>query len=68
MQICTHLCRTICSGKRTGIFTFMIPAVCRILAFMLNEQKKGTDDAMDLKFVGLWFSKAASKILRISDG
>ena len=49
----------------------MLPAVCRILSFMLKEQKKGVDDPLDLKFVSCWFSNivlAATKIVRITDG
>ena len=49
----------------------MLPAVCRILTYMLKENNKGVNDTMELQFVSSWFSNivlAATKIVRKVDG
>lgn len=65
-----HSCLSFCSSS-IGIFIFMLPAVVRIMWFMLREIGKDEITEMDMKFYHTWFINivdASRKLCRLKDG
>ena len=57
--------------RNVGVFTFMLPAVLRILWFMLREKQANIESSVDATFYNHWFANiatAAARICRIDDG